>query len=286
MSDQLSAPRDPGSYSRRRSQGLGVGALILFGVACVAGGYGLARFGPALPELYPDKPRAGVASETAPLAALPATPAETAPLPVAAAPPVVTPATDSAVTQRLDALESDRNRLASASASALAASALLQAAQGSRPFATEVKALAAIAPSLDLRALQADAERGAPSRAALAASFPDYAARAASAARAPGDGAGVLARIGHALSRVVALRRVGEVPGDGPDAILARAERQIEDGDVVGALATLDTLPAAAKDALGPWRDRAERRAKIDREIARIRAQALQDLSQLARSGG
>ncbi len=76
------------------------------------------------------------------------------------------------------------------------------------------------------------------------------------------------------------------VPGDGPDAILARAERQIEDGDVVGALATLDTLPADAKDALGPWRDRAERRAKIDREIARIRAQALQDLSQLARSGG
>lgn len=288
MSDQLSAPRDPGSYSRRRSSGLGVGALVLFGVACVAGGYGLARFGPALPELYPDKPRAGAVSETAPLAVLPAAPAETAPLPIAAAPPVVAPdaTPDAALSQRLDVLEADRSRLASASASALAASALLQAAQGSRPFATEVKALAAIAPSLDLRALQADAERGAPSRAALAASFPDYAARAASAARAPGDGAGVLARVGHALSRVVALRRVGEVPGNGPDAILARAERQIEDGDVVGALATLDTLPADAKDALGPWRDRAERRAKIDREIARIRAQALQDLSQLARSGG
>lgn len=162
----------------------------------------------------------------------------------------------------------------------------MQAAQGSRPFAPEVKAVADLAPSLDLRALQADAERGAPSRAALAASFPDYAARAASAARAPGDGAGVLARVGHALSRVVALRRVGEVPGDGPDAILARAERQIDDGDIVGALATLEALPADARDALGPWRDRAERRAKIDREIVRIRAQALQELSQLARSGG
>ena len=286
MSDQLSAPRDPGSYGSRRRTGLGVGALVLFGIACVAGGYSLARFGPTLPELYPDKPRAGAVAEIAPLAApAPASPVDEAPPPsdpIAA----IAPSHDTATAGRLDALEADRGRLATASASALAASALMQAAQGSRPFAPEVKAVADLAPSLDLRALQADAERGAPSRAALAASFPDYAARAASAARAPGDGAGVLARVGHALSRVVALRRVGEVPGDGPDAILARAERQIDDGDIVGALATLEALPADARDALGPWRDRAERRAKIDREIARIRAQALQELSQLARSGG
>ena len=286
MSDQLSAPRDPGSYSRRRA-GLGVGALILFGIACVAGGYSLARFGPMLPEIYPDKPRAGSTSEVAPWAAEPP-PVTAEEAPVAAPAPIALPepAGDDATARRLDALEADRGKLASASASALAASALMQAAQGSRPFAPEVKALAELAPSLDLRALQVDAERGAPSRAALAASFPDYAARAASAARAPGDGAGVLDRVGYALGRVVALRRVGEVPGDGPDAILARAERQIDDGDIVGALATLDALPAGAKDALGPWRDRAERRAKIDREIAAIRAQALQELSQLARSGG
>ena len=286
MSDQLSAPRDPGSYSRRRA-GLGVGALILFGVVCVAGGYSLARFGPTLPDIYPDKPRAGATSEVAPWAAEPP-PVTAEEAPVAAPAPIALPepAGDDATARRLDALEADRGKLASASASALAASALMQAAQGSRPFAPEVKALAELAPSLDLRALQVDAERGAPSRAALAASFPDYAARAASAARAPGDGAGVLDRVGYALGRVVALRRVGEVPGDGPDAILARAERQIDDGDIVGALATLDALPAGAKDALGPWRDRAERRAKIDREIAAIRAQALQELSQLARSGG
>ena len=286
MSDQLSAPRDPGSYSRRRA-GLGVGALILFGIACVAGGYSLARFGPTLPDIYPDKPRAGATSEVAPWAAEPP-PVTAEEAPIAAPAPIALPAPagDDATARRLDALEADRGKLASASASALAASALMQAAQGSRPFAPEVKALAELAPSLDLRALQVDAERGAPSRAALAASFPDYAARAASAARAPGDGAGLLDRVGYALSRVVALRRVGEVPGDGPDAILARAERQIDDGDIVGALATLDALPAGAKDALGPWRDRAERRAKIDREIAAIRAQALQELSQLARSGG
>ncbi|MET3526456.1 COG4223 family protein [Phenylobacterium koreense] len=280
MSDQLSAPRDPGAYSRRR-RGLGVGAVVLFGLACLAGGYALANFGP---QLYPTKPRTGMAPalsvETfAPPAALPEAPATSAPAPVEAAPP----APDAAMAQRLEVLEADRARLNSAAASTLAAGVLMQAAQGSRPFAQEVKALAAVAPSLDLRALTVDAERGAPSRWALAASFPDYAARAASAARAPGEGAGIMARITYALSRVVALRRIGDVPGSSADAVLARAERQVEDGDIVAALATLEALPPSAQDALAPWRDRAERRAKIDREISRLRDQALGDL---ARSAG
>ncbi|HEY9235828.1 MAG TPA: hypothetical protein VIP08_12415, partial [Phenylobacterium sp.] len=85
MSDQLSAPRDPGAYSRRR-RGLGVGAVVLFGLACLAGGYALANFGP---QLYPTKPRTGMAPalsvETfAPPAALPEAPATSAPAPVEA----------------------------------------------------------------------------------------------------------------------------------------------------------------------------------------------------------
>ena len=282
MSDHLSAPRDPGAYSRRR-RGLGVGAVVLFGLICLAGGYALANFGP---QLYPTKPRSGTAAGVAApvqsfapaetLAEVPATP-------VIAPPPEPVPlAADGAMTQRVEALEADRARLNAAAASSVAAGVLMQAAQSSRPFAQEVKALAAAAPSLDLRALTADAERGAPSRWALAASFPDYAARAASAARAPGDGAGVMARVGYALSRVVALRRVGEAPGSGVDAVLARAERQVEDGDIVAALATLEALPPNAQDALGPWRDRAERRAKIDREISRLRSQALEELTRSA----
>ena len=138
MSDQLSAPRDPGSYSRRRA-GLGVGALILFGIACVAGGYSLVRFGPTLPDIYPDKPRAGATSEVAPWAAEPP-PVTAEEAPVAAPAPIALPepAGDDATARRLDAMEADRGKLASASASALAASALMQAAQGSRPFAPEV----------------------------------------------------------------------------------------------------------------------------------------------------
>lgn len=284
MSDQLSAPRDPGVYSRRR-RGLGVGAIVLFGAACLAGGYGLARFGP---QLYPAKPQPGATATTdAPAQTFASTGeapvlAEVASLPHQA-PPTPSPGVGDEVVRRVEMLEADNSRLNAAAASTLAAGVLMQAAQSSRPFAQEVKALAAAAPTLDLRALAIDAEQGAPSRWALAASFPDYAARAASAARAPGDGAGVMARIGYALSRVVALRRVGDVPGSGTDAVLARAEREVEEGDIVAALGTLEALPPGAAEALAPWRDRAERRAKIDREISRLRSLALEEL---ARSAG
>ena len=282
MSDpiELSAPRDPGSYRPGRSVGWVVWAVIIFGLVCVAGGYLAARFGP---DLYPSKPRPGAADAPAPAVSLLTAPAPSATPPLEG--PVAEPATGE-ISLRMDALEADRSRVASAAASALTAAALVEASQTSRPFAGELQALAASAPSLDLRVLAADAERGAPSRMALAVSFPDYAARAASAARAPGDGAGVLDRIGYALSRVVTLRRVGDVPGESLDAVLAKAEQQVEDGDLTAALATLEALPPAAKDALGPWRDRAERRARIDRHIAEVRAQALKDLTDLARSAG
>ena len=285
MSDpiELSAPRDPGSYRRARPAGWAVWAVIVFGLACVAGGYLVARFGP---ELYPSKPRAGVMDTPAPSFAPLAAPLAPSTRQEGGEPSLSAEPATGEMTSRMDALEADRSRVAAAAASALTAAALVEASQTSRPFAGELQALATSAPSLDLRSLAADAERGAPSRMALAVSFPDYAARAASAARAPGDGAGVLDRIGYALSRVVTLRRVGDVPGQGLDAVLAKAEQQVEDGDLTTALATLEALPPAGKDALGPWRDRAERRARIDRNIAEVRAQALKDLTDLARSGG
>jgi hypothetical protein len=85
---------------------------------------------------------------------------------------------------------------------------------------------------------------------------------------------------------VVTLRRVGDVPGNGVDATLARAERLIEDGDIDEALRVLDALPPAGREALADWRGRAERRAEIDRQVAALRLRALEDLAAIARRGG
>jgi len=286
---ELSAPRDPGSYGRSRVMGPAFLAMMVFGLLCIVGGFSLARFGP---QLFPVKPAAApeavnsLSSAPVPPVVRPEPTAAVEPAP-ALAPAPVPSAEMTRLTERIAALETGQGRAAQAAAGALAAAALMEAAQTSRPFPEELAALSAVSPpSTDLRSLKSYAETGAPSRAALAASFPEYAAHAASAARTPQEGTGLLARIGHALSRVVTVRRVGETAGSGVDATLAKAETQVEEGDIVAALATLDRLPPAGRAALAPWRARAERRADIDRRVAQVRAQALEDLAGLARSGG
>ena len=274
----VTAPRDPAAYRPRPLLGVTFWAMIAFGVLCVLAGVALATFGPRLlahaPTLKaPPEPVAAPEQPMAPVAPAPAA------LVAPTAPPAA-PADVDRLSARVDALESHETRTSQAAAAALAAAAAVEASQGSGPFGDQMAGLVAISPpSPELSALVRLAETGAPSRAALAASFPDYAARAARAARAPADGAGLVAQVAYELSRVVTLRRVGDVPGDSVDALLARAERQVEDGDLDHALRTLDRLPAKARDALGGWRSRAERRAEIDRNAAALRARALQALA-------
>ncbi|MEO8115430.1 MAG: mitofilin family membrane protein [Phenylobacterium sp.] len=281
---EITAPKDPAQYRPRRMLGFSFWAAVVFGLVCVLAG---AAIGVGIPRLLQARPvprteavaPAAESARPAPIAAVtPAPPVQTA----EAAPP----AEISRLDTRVAALESHETRSTQAAAAALAAAAVVEASQGSGPFAGELAALRAAAPpSPELAALSRLAETGAPSRAALAASYPDYAARAASAARAPGEGAGLGDRIIYVLSKIVMLRRVGDAPGDGADAHLARAERMVEDGDLEKALRALDQLPPEAREAMAPWRARAERRAEIDRQAAALRTHALQDLVGAVRSG-
>ncbi len=259
--------------------------MIAFAVLCVLAGVAIADFGPRLFA----KPVSKAAADTS--STLEAASPPQAPVAVAAPVPAAAPSAPSADVERLSArvatLESHQAHASQAAAAALAVSAVVDAAQGTGPFADELTSLRAVSPpSPELESLARLAQAGAPSRTALAASFPDYAARAASAARAPGDKAGLGDRIVYELSRIVTLRRVGDVPGDGVDALLARAERRVEDGDLDRSLRTLDRLPAGARDAMAPWRGRAERRAEIDRNAQALRARALRALALEARGGG
>lgn len=282
---ELSAPRDPASYGRSRLMGLGFWAMIALAVICVAAGAGVATFGARLFPAKPvEHPAPAAHAEVAPTAA---PEAFAAPPPAAAEPARVDDSAELArLKARLDTLEAGQARTAESAAAALAAAALLDAAQTSRPFPDELAALEQVSPpSAELRALRSLAATGAPSRTVLAAQFPEYAARAAGASRATGDGQGLWARIQATLSRIVMIRRVGETPGKGVDALLARAERQLDDGDVDHALRTLEELPPAGRDAVEPWVVRARTRAEIDRRVSAVRTQALEDMARLARSG-
>jgi len=285
-------PRDPAEYAvRRRGLPLSFWLMIVFGLVCVGAGVAVGLFGA---RLFPAKAASESAAPTptnaaaeAPLGAyggfMPANPATTAVVPVATA----SPAAVSALNQRFDSLAADQRRTASAAAEALAAAELSSASQSSRPFADQLDALDRILPdSPALRALRPLSTQPTPSRTALATDFVDQADHVAVLSRAAPKGAGLLAQITHALAGVFTIRRIDKLTGDSPDAILARAQRQVDDGDLEGALITLDALPPAGRRAIAPWRERAIQRIQLDQLVASIRASAAQDLAQVASRGG
>jgi len=272
---------------RRPLLGLGFWVSIVFGLACIALGVFIGVYGPqvfrqgaASPSpaatmtraVQPPAPRpAGSATALADEAAL------------EAPKPTVSDAELFAINQRVGRLEADQHQQAAAAASALAASALQQAAQSSQPFDEDLKAVELLLPpATDLRSIRRLAQTGAPSRSTLASSFPEVAARAAVAARTPGKDSGPFAEALHVLASIVTIRRVDKVTGKGPDAVLARAERLLNDGELDAALKALDGLPKDAQMSMAQWRSGLERRAELERQMVALRASALKALSRSA----
>jgi len=263
-------PKDPAAYRPKPLMGLGFWALIAFGVLCVLAGAGVALLGP---KLLPGKlePTPAATEANATLTPSPAT------LPIVVASPTADEV--ARLNARIAMLENQGARTTEAAAAALAAAQLVDASQGSKPFGRELATLRAATPGLpELARLARLAETGAPSRTALAASFPPYAAKAARRARKPAGDADLGQRIAYVAAKVVTVRRVDETAGSTPDAILARAELALHEGQVAPALKALDSLPPKAREALAPWRLEAERRAEIDREVTALRARAVRAL--------
>jgi hypothetical protein len=285
---EIVAPSDPALYARRRVMGPSVWLWLFLCVLCAALGAGVAWFGPSL---FPVRPGpAPAASITAIPSAKPVAervqPGASLPVETAQIEAPTAPAQDVArLDGRIAALETAQQNVADAAAAALAVSTLAEAASGPRPFSEELAGLQRVLPtSPSLRALEPLARLGAPTRAGLGVQFGNLAGRAASAARNPGADADLFARIRYALSSIVSIRHVGSIKGSTPDAILARAQVLLDEGDVEGAVAALETLPDPAREVLAPWFAAATRRIEIDRQVASVRADALAALSRIART--
>ncbi|MDR5652481.1 COG4223 family protein [Ruixingdingia sedimenti] len=93
--------------------------------------------------------------------------------------------------------------------------------------------------------------------------FPE-AARAALAAVAKVEPDAPLGdRIGAFLRAQTGARSLTPRAGDDPDAVLSRAEAALRAGDLAGAVAGLDPLPAEATAEMAAWRARAESRLAV-----------------------
>ena len=61
------------------------------------------------------------------------------------------------------------------------------------------------------------------------------------------------------LNRLIRVRRVNDLKGDSPDAVVARAKLMLDHGDVKGALVELQKLDSAQQSVAQPWMNEAQK---------------------------
>ncbi len=128
--------------------------------------------------------------------------------------------------------------------------------------------------SAKLSALRPFADAGAPTLAALAASFAKIAPSVVAAATPP-SGGGVMDRLLDHMRKLVRVRKVGEAAGDDAEALAARISAALARGDLAAAL---DAYHASAGrrapggPGLGSRRPRRARRRARRREALRADA--------------
>lgn len=147
----------------------------------------------------------------------------------------------------------------------IATAALQSAIERGAPFSAELETLAALAPdSAQMADLRAYAEKGVPSRAALAEEVGPAADAMAAAATPVNPDAGFFDRLLHSAESLVTVRPIGTVEGTSVGAIVARMEVAVKAGDFTAAVAEFDTLPDSVKQAGGPFGERLKARLAVE----------------------
>ena len=162
----------------------------------------------------------------------------------------------------------------------LAIGQLRDAVNQGRPFLDELKTVAmASQDDPEMRAallqLREEADRGIRSRASLAIDFDSLVPKLTRAAIAPDD-QGWRGAIWRFMAAMVTIRRVdGDGQEETPQAHIARAERQIRQGDLGEAVASLQNLRGAALDQAAPWLEAAQTRLAAEQALSALTAEAI-----------
>jgi hypothetical protein len=150
---------------------------------------------------------------------------------------------------------------------AIAFANLRAAVSDGRPYAAELSTLAALAPGTgDLGSLLDYEDKGMPTMRELTRTFRE-AKDAALAAPAADADASLVDRLVASAESLVKIRRVdAEAEGDSPDAVLARAEAQLEQENLAAAVKEVEALQGAQRAAFASWLDQAH--ARLDAHAA------------------
>lgn len=113
------------------------------------------------------------------------------------------------------------------------------------------------------------ASTGVASRSTLAAEFDSLAFELVRARPAPAD-EGFLAGLGRRLGSIFVVRRTGELPGEGVEALIARAEAALRRGDLAAAVGELSALDPASRAPAENWLATARERLAAEAALATL----------------
>ncbi len=144
------------------------------------------------------------------------------------------------------------------------------------PALTTLRALGADDPAVAqvLPMLEPRAEHGVPTLADLRARFDGVAAEVVRQARVSATQEW-WRPVADRLSSLISVRRVGDVEGDSPAAIVARAEQKLAADDLAAAVAEVEALKGEAAAPIRSWLIEARARLAADAALARLTAQVL-----------
>jgi hypothetical protein len=164
-------------------------------------------------------------------------------------------------------------------AAVMALADLVRASAGSEPFADELAALKTLAPaSPEIQDLSRYASKGVPTRTMLADSFARQAdailaTQHTNSANTWGD------RIWSDVMNVVSVRRVGNLVGNDPEAHVARAEVDLNIGELARAVREVSALTGPARETAVPWLKSANERMNVDRDAHALAERLVANLS-------
>ncbi len=153
-------------------------------------------------------------------------------------------------------------------AKAVAVTALKTAIDRGGPFLAELDALRSIAPEDPAVKELADvAATGVAARTELKESFRPAADAMLDALHRPDPNQGIFDRLVSSAMSGIRVRPVGSVEGDTPEAVIARIEDKLDNGDLKGASLEWDSLPEAAKSAGQGFKEKLDRRLDVETVI-------------------
>jgi len=159
-------------------------------------------------------------------------------------------------------------------------SALRQKMQTSMAYAAELQALSVLAQGdvvleQAVDKLQAHAASGLASFSALEASFKRSANDIVRAAAVPESAGWVEQTVKNITSLVTIRRAPGNLEGDGPLGVVARADHNIQAGDFAAAVAELNKLSGKPLEAATPWIEAAQARLQGNETLSLMQSHIL-----------